>query len=169
MGGHGLFCQVARYRAFSRQLSQGGYAGILICYILTRMEILDMGRKSLAIVALFALLMASTPALAHALSDSELPACCNNAYCPMRHGQVRDTQKDKHICGMTNKLLRDGCLLRTCDATPNRAVGIAPFVLASPLAIFYEATVQDAPLLPARFFPFTVSIPTTPPPRTLPS
>ncbi|MBZ5696911.1 MAG: hypothetical protein LAN18_00030 [Acidobacteriia bacterium] len=133
------------------------------------MEIWDMGRKFLAIVALFALLMASTPALADSLSVSELLACCHNAYCPMRHRQVRDIQKDEHICGMTDKPARDGCFVHSCDTTTNQAVGTAPFVLVAPFAIFYKATVQDAPLLPARFFPFTVNIPTTPPPRTLPS
>ena len=167
MGGHGLSCQVARYSTFSKQLNQRGYADILGWrgYV----EIWDMGRKFLAIVALLALLMASTPALADSLSVSELPACCHIAYCPMRHRQVRDIQEDKHNCDTTGKPARDGCSMRTCDTTTNQAVGTAPFVLVAPVEIFYKATVQDAPLLPARFFPFTVNIPTTPPPRTLPS
>ena len=133
------------------------------------MEVRDMGRKFLAIVALFALLMANAPALAESLAASESPACCNTAYCPMHHRQVRNIQKDKHNCDTTGKPARADCSMRACDTTPNQAVGTAPFVLATPVAIFYEATAQAAPLLPARFFPFTVNIPSTPPPRTLPS
>jgi len=167
MGGHGLSCQVARYSTFSKQLNQGGYASILGWR--DYMEIRDMRRKFLAIVALFALLMASTPALADSLSVSGLPACCNSVYCPMHHRQVRDIQKDKHICDAMGNPARTGCSMQACDTTPNQAVGTAPFVLVAPVAIFYEATAQDAPLLPARFVPFTVNIPSTPPPRTLPS
>jgi hypothetical protein len=133
------------------------------------MGIWDMGRKFMAIAALFALLMASTPALADSLSLSAVPACCNTAYCPMHHRQVRDIQKDKHNSDTTGKPARADCSMRDCDCTQNQAVGTAPFVLVAPVAIFYEATAQDAPLLPARFFPFTVNIPSTPPPRTLPS
>jgi hypothetical protein len=133
------------------------------------MGILFMGRKCLAVAALLALLMASTPALADSLSVSELPACCNNAYCPMHHRQVHDTQKGRTICGAQDKAGQAGCSMCACDTTPNPAVGTVLFVLLAPITIFYEATAQDAPLLPARFFPFTVNIPSTPPPRTLPS
>jgi hypothetical protein len=126
-------------------------------------------QKLLAVAALLALLTASTPALAESLSASDLPACCNTAYCPVHHRQFRDMQKDKSNCDAQSNPMRSDCSMRACDSTPNQAVGAAPFVLAAPAAIFFDATVQAAPLSLSSFFPFVVSIPSTPPPRTLPS
>jgi hypothetical protein len=133
------------------------------------MKLTDIARKLLAIAALLALLTASTPALAESLSASDLPACCNTAYCPVHHRQVRDMQKDKSNCDAQGNPARTDCSMRACDSTPNQAVGAAPFALAAPVAIFFDATVQAAPLSLSRFFPFVVSLPSTPPPRTLPS
>jgi hypothetical protein len=62
------------------------------------MRLIDIPRKLLAVGALLALLAATTPALAESLSASELPACCNTAYCPLHHRQGRDMQKDKSNC-----------------------------------------------------------------------
>ena len=129
----------------------------------------NIPRKLLAVAALFALLTASTPALAESLSTSNSPACCNTVYCPVHHRQARDMQKDKSNCGAHGKTAEADCSIRACDATPNQAVGTAPFVLVPPITIFYEATAQTAPLSLSAFLPFVVSLPSTPPPRTLPS
>ena len=129
----------------------------------------NIPRRLLAVAALFALLAASTPALAESFSSSDSPACCKTAYCPVHHRQVRDMQKDKSNCGAQGKTAGADCSMRACDATPNQAVGTAPFILAAPVTIFYETAVQAAPLSSSQFFPFAVSIPSTPPPRTLPS
>jgi hypothetical protein len=133
------------------------------------MSLRDNARKLLAVAALLALLTASTPALAESLSTVDALACCNTAYCPVHHRQGRDLQKDKSNCDAQGNPMRSNCSMRACDSTPNQAVGTAPFVLAAPVAIFFDETVQAAPLSLSRFFPFVVSLPTTPPPRTLPS
>ncbi len=130
------------------------------------MSLKDIPRKLLAVAALFALLAASTPALAESLSASDSPACCNTAYCPVHHRHGRDIQKDKSDCDARGKAASD-CSMRACDATPNQAAGTVPFILAAPFAIFYEATTQAAPLSLSTFIPFVVSLPSTPPPRTL--
>jgi len=129
----------------------------------------DISRKLLAVAAVFALLVASTAALAESLSASDSAACCNTSYCPVHHRQGRDMQKDKSNCDAHGKTGGADCSMRACDATPNQVVGSAAFTLAAPVAIFYEATAQRAPLSSSRFFPFVVSLPSTPPPRTLPS
>jgi hypothetical protein len=133
------------------------------------MKLRENARKLLAVVALLALVTASTPALAESLSASDALACCNTAYCPVHHRQVRDLQKDKSNCDAQGNPMRSNCSMRACDSAPNQAVGAAPFVLTAPVAIFFDATVQAAPLSLSRFFPFVVSLPSTPPPRTLPS
>ena len=133
------------------------------------MRLRNIPRKLLAIAALFVLLTASIPALAESLSAFDSPACCNTAYCPVHHRQARDMQKDKSNCDSQGKTAGADCSMRACDATPNQAVGTAPFMLAAPVTIFYEATAQAAPLSLSGFFPFAVSLPSTPPPRTLPS
>jgi hypothetical protein len=129
----------------------------------------DIPRKLLAIALLFALLAASTPALAESLSTSEPPVCCNTTYCPVHHRQGRDMQKDKSNCGAHGKPAMADCSMRACDATPNQAVGTTPFMLAAPVTIFYEATAQAVPLSFSCFLPFVVSLPSTPPPRAFPS
>jgi hypothetical protein len=133
------------------------------------MRLKDISRKVMAVAALFALLVATTPALAESLFGSGSPACCNTSYCPVHHRQGRDMQKDKSNCDTAGNPTRTDCSMRACDATPNQAVGSAPFTLAAPVAIFYEATAQRASLSSSSFFPFVVSHPSTPPPRTLPS
>jgi hypothetical protein len=133
------------------------------------MRLKDISRKLLAVAAVFALLVASTPALAESLSASDAAACCNTSYCPVHHRQGRDIQKDKNNCDTAGHLARTNCSMRACDATPNQALGTAPFALAAPFAIFHEATAQPAPISSSGFFPFVVSLPSTPPPRTLPS
>jgi hypothetical protein len=133
------------------------------------MRLKDIPRKLLAVVALFALLAASTPALAESLSASDSLVCCNTAYCPVHHRQVRDMQKDKSNCDAQGKPPGSDGSMRACDPAPNQAVGTAPFTLAAPITIFYEATAQAAPLSLSVFVPYVVSLPSTPPPRILPS
>ena len=133
------------------------------------MNLRDISRKFLAVAALIALLAASTPALAESLSASDLPACCNTAYCPVHHRQGREMQKDKSDCAAHGKAGAADCSMRACDPAPNQAVGTALFTLAAPITISYEATVQAAPLSLSSFVPFVASLPSTPPPRTFPS
>jgi hypothetical protein len=131
------------------------------------MNLKDIPRKLLAVAALFALLAASTPALAESLSASDSPVCCNTTYCPIHHRQSRDMQKDKSNCDTAGHPARTDCSMRACDATPNQAVGTALFTLAAPITISYQATVQAALLSLSGFVPFVISPPSTPPPRTL--
>jgi hypothetical protein len=133
------------------------------------MRLWDIPRRLVAVAAIFALLVATTPALAESLSASNLPTCCNTAYCPVHHRQGRDLQKDKTNCDTAGHPARTDCSMRACDATPNQAVGTALFTLAAPITISHEATVQAAPLSASGFFPLVISLPATPPPRTLPS
>jgi hypothetical protein len=129
----------------------------------------DIPRKLLAIVALLTLLAASTPAFAESLSASNSPACCNTSYCPVHHRQSREMQKDKSNCDAHGKTGAADCSMRACDPAPNPAVGTAPFILAAPITIFYEAAAQAAPLSFSAFVPYVFSLPFTPPPRLLPS
>jgi hypothetical protein len=129
----------------------------------------DIPRKLLAVVALLTLLAASTPAFAEALSASNSLACCNTAYCPVHHRQSRDLQKDKSNCDSHGKTGAPDCSMRACDSAPNQAVGTTPFTLAAPITIFYEATAQPAPLSLSGLVPYVFSLPSTPPPRLLPS
>jgi hypothetical protein len=78
-------------------------------------------------------------------------------------------QKDKADCDTHGKTGATDSSMRACDDTPHQTMGNAPFTLAAPLTILYETTTQRAPLSLAAFFPFVVSLPSTPPPRTLPS
>src|ERR1700686_3615587 len=120
----------------------------------------DILRNLLAVAALFALLTASIPALAESLS-SDSPACCNTVYCPVHHRHGRDMQKDKSNCGAQGKTAAADCSMRACDASPNQVVGTAPFILAAPITIFYDAAAQAAPLSSSQFFPLAISIPST--------
>jgi hypothetical protein len=133
------------------------------------MTLKDISRKLLAVAALFALLVASTPALAESFSASNSPACCNTAYCPIHHRQSRDMQKDKNNCDTAGHPVRTNCSIRACDVSRNQAVGTTLFTLAAPITISYQATVQAAPFSLSGFAPFVVSLPSTPPPRILPS
>jgi hypothetical protein len=78
-------------------------------------------------------------------------------------------QKDKSNCDAHGKTGGADCSMRACDPAPNQAVGMVPFTLAAPITIFYEATAQAAPLSLSGFVPNVVSLPSTPPPRLLPS
>jgi len=128
-----------------------------------------MARKLLAVAALFALAFATVPALTESLSASGLPVCCNTVYCPVHHRQVSEAQKDASNCDAQENPMRNNCSMRACDATSNPIVGSALFVLVTPLAMRSPASAEPARIQASRFFPFIVSIPLTPPPRTLPS
>jgi hypothetical protein len=132
------------------------------------MTLREITRKLLALAALLAMLATGIPSLAESLTASEA-ACCNTVYCPVHHGQARQIQKDKTDCDGQAKLGQTECSMRACDTTPNPAVGTAPFVLIAPATISYEAPVEAMSSSSSRFFPFVVSLPSIPPPRTLPS
>jgi hypothetical protein len=128
-----------------------------------------MIRKFLAILSLSALLLTSLPALAESLAASDMPACCNTAYCPLHHRQVRDLQRDKSICDAQGHAAQNDCSMHACDMAPNPVVGTALFVLVATPAIAYHVEAERAPLTASLFFPIHLNIPSTPPPRTLPS
>src|SRR3984893_10904416 len=133
------------------------------------MRLRDIPRKLLAVVALSALLAASTPAFAESLAGSASPACCNTSYCPVHHRQGRNLQKDKSNCDATGMPGHDDCSMRACDAAPNPMVGTAAFVLVTPVALRGPAIAGATPALAALFFPYVATIPLIPPPRTFPS
>jgi len=133
------------------------------------MKFWHISRKLLAVVAHFALLAANIPALAGSLSAADPASCCNTVYCPLHHSQGRNMQKDKANCDSHGKTGAADSSMRACDDTAHQVTGDAPFTLTAPVTIFYEAPTQPAPLSHAGFFPFVVSLPSTPPPRTLPS
>jgi hypothetical protein len=133
------------------------------------MKLRDISRRLLAVTALVALLAANTPALADSLSAANPAACCNTVYCPLHHSQGRNIQKDKANCDSHGKTGAADSSMRACDDTAHQVMGDAPFTLTAPVAIFYETMTEPAPLSLAAFFPFVVSLPSTPPPRTLPS
>jgi hypothetical protein len=133
------------------------------------MKLRDISRKLLAVTALFVLLAADTPALADSLSTSNPAACCNTVYCPLHHTQGRNMQKDKANCDSHGKTGAADSSMRACDDTAHQVMGDAPFTLTAPVTIFYETMTEPAPLSLAAFFPFVVSLPSTPPPRTLSS
>lgn len=133
------------------------------------MKLRDISRKLLAVTSFLTLLAASTPAFAESLSASASPACCNTAYCPVHHRQVREMQKDKSNCDAHGKPGAPDCSMRACDPAPTQAVGTTSFTLAAPITIFYESTAQPAPLSFSAFVPYVFSLPSTPPPRLLPS
>jgi hypothetical protein len=131
------------------------------------MRLRQIARKLLGVSALFALLVASIPALAESLSASNLPACCSNIYCPMRYHQAGSHQKNIPICGAQGNSSRSGYSMRACGNAPLPFVGTAPFVLMAPFGIRHQASAEPAQISRPEFFPFVVSIPSTPPPRTL--
>jgi hypothetical protein len=133
------------------------------------MKLRDISRRLLAVTALVALLAANTPALADSLSAANPAACCNTVYCPLHHSQGRNIQKDKANCDSHGKTGAADSLMRACDDTAHQVMGDAPFTLTAPVTIFYETMTEPAPLSLAAFFPFVISLPSTPPPRTLPS
>jgi hypothetical protein len=131
------------------------------------MRLREMARKIQAVAALIALLATGVPTLAESLSASTLPACCNTVYCPVHHRQVHELQKDKSNCDAQGNPVRNDCSMRACDTAPSPVVGTSPFVLVTPLAMRSPAGAEPAQIQAPRFFPFSISIPLTPPPRTL--
>jgi hypothetical protein len=129
-------------------------------------KLTNIAKKFLGIAAILALLTASTPALAEALAASNLPVCCNTAMCPLHHRQSGNPQ-DPNDCG--GKSQGAGSSMRACDSNPDQALEIAPFILVTPVTVFRELTKQHAAISMSLFFPVVVSLPSTPPPRTLPS
>jgi hypothetical protein len=133
------------------------------------MKLGDISRKLLAITALFTLLAANTPALADSLSAANPAACCNTVYCPLHHSQARNMRKDNANCDTHGNTDAPDSSMRACDDTTHQAMGGASFTLTAPVTIFYETMTEPAPLSLATFSPIVVSLPSTPPPRTLPS
>ena len=126
-------------------------------------------RKLAAIAAILALLLPGISTLAGTLSATDLPACCNTAYCPVHHRQVRNLQKDKSNCDAMGIPGQNDCSMRACDAAPNPAVGTAAFVLVTPVALRDPAVAEATPVCTSQFFPYVATIPQIPPPRTFPS
>jgi len=116
--------------------------------------------------ALLTLFLPGVSALAETLAASALPACCNTAYCPVHHRQVRNLERDKSNCASMSVPGQADCSMRACDAAPNPAIGSAAFVLVAPLALRGPAVAEAAAVLPSQFFPYVAAIPLTPPPRT---
>ena len=129
----------------------------------------EIVRKLAATTALLALLLPGVSALAETLSAADLPACCNTSYCPVHHRQGRNLQKDKSNCDALGIPGQKDCSMRACDAAPNPIVGSAPFVLVAPVALRRPAIAEATPVMASPFFPFVVTIPLIPPPRTFPN
>src|SRR5271165_4357984 len=113
----------------------------------------DIAKKVLGIVAMLALLTASTPALAEALAGLDTPTCCNTAMCPLHRHQDRNGHDMSDCAG---KSQGTGCTMRACDGNPDQALGIAPYMLVGPLAIFREMAKQSAAISLSLFFPVVV-------------
>lgn len=126
-------------------------------------------RKLAAIAALVGLLLPGVSALAETISATDLPACCNTAYCPMRHRQGRNLQEDKSNCDAMGMAGHNNYSMRACDSAPNPIVGSAAFVLVTPVALRGPAIAEAASALASLFFPNVATIPPIPPPRTFPS
>jgi hypothetical protein len=124
-----------------------------------------IGRKFAAIAALLAMLLPGLSTLAETLSASELPACCNTAYCPLHHRQSRDLQRDKHICDSMGIPGQHDCSMRACDAPQAPAVTSPAFVLVAPVSLSAPAAAESASVTSALFAPFVFAVPITPPPR----
>jgi len=131
------------------------------------MRLRNILRRLLAVTVLLALLAASTPVLADALSTANPAACCNTVYCPLHHNQSRSMKRDQSNCDLAGSPAEQGSSMRACDTSPHQATGIAPLTLAPPIAVFQEPTVQPAPISLAAFLPLVAGDPTTPPPRAL--
>jgi hypothetical protein len=133
------------------------------------MQLRQIMRKFLAAAALLALLLAGVPTLADAFSPPDLPACCNSIYCPMHHRQASDSQKHKGNCAAMCNFNGNDCSMSACDMSPNPVAQLAPFVLASPMAIRNQAIEEPAPALAPGFVFSHLRGPSIPPPRTFPS
>lgn len=131
-----------------------------------RLKLREAVRGLAAIAALLALLLPGVSALREVSSAADLPPCCNTIYCPLHHRQMNDLQRDKSNCDSMGTRGQSDCSMRACDATPNPIVGIAPFVLATPVALRRQLIVEDAPAPESHVFPSVATAPSTPPPRT---
>jgi hypothetical protein len=128
-------------------------------------QLLETIRKFAAIMALLALLLPGVSALAESLSASDLPACCNSAYCPLHHRQMNDLQRDKINCGSMGAPGQQDCSMRACDAAPSPVVAAAAFVLPMPIALRAPALAEAAPVFASPLFATVSAIPLTPPPQ----
>jgi hypothetical protein len=126
-------------------------------------------RKLVAVAALLALLLAGVPTLADAFSSPDLPPCCNSIYCPMRHHRAGGQQKQMSNCAAECNSKGNGCSMNVCDMSPTPILGIAPFVLAVPMAVHNHAIAEPAPAFVPGFVFFPLRVPSIPPPRTFPS
>ena len=126
-------------------------------------------RRLAAITALLALVLPGVSVLAESLSAADLPTCCNTIYCPVHHRQMSNLQKDKSNCDGIGMPRQNDCSMRACDAAPNPIVGIAPFVVVTPVALRRPVVAPAAVALAAQFFPFVATLPLTPPPRAFPN
>jgi hypothetical protein len=133
------------------------------------MKLRQTAKRFLVAASLFALLTASVPELAQSLSESNLPTCCNSIYCPMHRYQASEQQTDKSDCDSHGNSAGNDCSMRACETVPKPVVGTAPFVLVAPRAVRYQASTEPLRIQATRFVPIIVSIPLTPPPRTIPS
>lgn len=133
------------------------------------MKVQQIARKSLAVAALIALLIASAPGLSRSLYASDLPACCNTEYCPMHHHRASEQQTDKSNCDSHGNSAGNDCSMRACDTTASPVVGTAPFVLVTPATTRVPSSAEPTQMQASRFLPSIISIPLTPPPRILPS
>ena len=115
---------------------------------------------------MLALLTASTPALAEALAGPNTPACCNTSMCPLHHHQDHSAQGMSDCAGKSQGA---GSSMRACDPSPDQALELAPYMPIAPITIIREMAKQSAAISLSFFFPIVVNLPSTPPPRTLPS
>src|SRR5690348_78312 len=83
--------------------------------------------KFAAMVALVALFLPGISSLAETLSASNLPACCNTAFCPVHHRQAGNLQRDKSNCATMGVPGQKDCSMRACDAATIPAVGSVVF------------------------------------------
>jgi hypothetical protein len=122
-------------------------------------------RKFAAVAGLVALLLPCAFMLAETLSASDLPACCNTAYCPLHHRQMSELQKDKNNCGAMGAAGQNNCSMRACDAAPTPMVGTFTFVLVTPVILRVPALAEATAVLASQSFPFVAAAPSIPPPR----
>ena len=133
------------------------------------MKLRQVAKRFLVAASLFALLTASVSGLAESLSASNLPTCCNSTYCPLLHSEAKEQQTDKRNCDSHGNSAGNDCSMRACDTATSPVLGTAPFVLITPHTMRVPMSAEPTQMQAARFFPFVISIPLTPPPRILPS
>lgn len=129
------------------------------------MALRQIAKKFQAVVALLALLAPIAPVLADSLSADNSTSCCNGVMCPMHRGQ-----KVKNICGARGQATPDescACSMQACSITPPPVVGTGLLILVKPIAMRSPANAGPAQIWTSRFIPSILSIPLTPPPRTI--